>query len=181
MVRFLLFPIALVIFIFPVVAALQPDSFIITRSQLIDAPPETVFTHVNDLTKWHDWSPWAKIDPNAKETFSGPQEGAGAVMQWEGNIEVGSGRMTIVTSVPAQLVRFRLAFFKPLRAIHTAEFTFKKQGTQTLVTWSMSGRNDFVGKAMGLIFNCEKMVGGQFEKGLLSLQAISEGKKAPKA
>jgi hypothetical protein len=38
----------------------------------------------------------------------------------------------------------------------------------------MSGRNNFIGKAFGLFVDCDKMVGGQFEKGLASMKAIVE-------
>jgi uncharacterized protein YndB with AHSA1/START domain len=157
---------ALVVFI-----ATRPSDFRITRSATIAAAPETLFTQVNDLHRWNSWSPWAKIDPNAKQTFSGPPAGVGASSTWAGNNEVGEGRMTITESRPNDLVQLRLEFFKPFQATNVAEFTFQPEGAQTLVTWTMTGKNNFIAKAFGLVVDCDKMVGGQFEQGLAQLRA----------
>jgi uncharacterized protein YndB with AHSA1/START domain len=157
---------ALVVFI-----ATRPSDFRITRSATIAAAPEALFTQVNDLHRWNSWSPWAKIDPNAKQTFSGPPAGVGASSTWAGNNEVGEGRMTITESRPNDLVQLRLEFFKPFQATNVAEFTFQPEGAQTLVTWTMTGKNNFIAKAFGLVVDCDKMVGGQFEQGLAQLRA----------
>jgi Polyketide cyclase / dehydrase and lipid transport len=156
-----------------VVIATRPTEFTVKRSAAMPFPAEVIFQHVNDLHLWQAWSPWARLDPNAKNSYSGSPSGGGAVMAWAGNNKVGEGRMTITESRPAQLIRFRLEFFKPFKATNTAEFTFQPQAGQTLITWSMSGRNNFMGKAFGLIINCDKMVGGQFEQGLANLRAVA--------
>ena len=161
-----------------VVVALQPADFRVTRSATISAPPAVVFAQVNDLHKFQDWSPWAKLDPAAKSDFQGPPAGTGAAFSWAGNMEVGEGTMTITESRPAELVRFKLDFKKPMAGTSTAEFTFKPEGGATLVTWSMEGKNGFAGKAVSLVMDCDKMVGGQFEKGLADLKKIAEA--APK-
>jgi len=160
--------------VFVVVVSTRPSEFRITRTAAISAPAAAVFAQVNDLHRWKAWSPWAKMDPNAKEVHEGPAAGAGAKMSWSGNNKVGEGSMTITESRPNDFVRFRLEFLKPFAATNTAEFTFKPQGNQTVVTWSMFGHNNFMGKAMGLIMNCDKMVGGQFEKGLAQLKSVAE-------
>ena len=174
MLKKLLIGLAAIIVLFLIVAAMQPADFRITRSATIAAPPATVFGQINDFHKWNDWSPWAKLDPNAKNTFDGPPSGVGASFAWAGNSEVGEGRMTITESKPGELVRMKLEFIKPFAATNTTEFTLKPEGSQTAVTWSMSGTNGFIGKCMGLIMNCDKMVGGQFEKGFANLKAIVE-------
>jgi Polyketide cyclase / dehydrase and lipid transport len=157
-----------------IVVAVQPAEFRITRSNLISAAPAVVFAQVNDLHKWEAWSPWAKMDPNAKNIFAGPPAGTGASMHWAGNRQVGEGIMTILESRPDELIRLKLEFLKPFKAIHTAEFTFKPAGDQTSVTWSMSGKNSFMGKAFTLVMDCGKMIGGQFEKGLAAMKSIAE-------
>jgi hypothetical protein len=139
-------------------------------------PAPTVFAQVNELRKWKAWSPWAKKDPNAKESYEGPAAGTGAIMSWAGNNEVGEGRMTIVESRPAELVRFKLEFFKPFAATNTAAFEFRPEGQGTRVTWTMNGRNNFIGKAMCLVFDMDKMVGGDFEQGLAGIRQIVEAK-----
>ncbi len=160
--------------VFIVVAALQPADFRIARSAMIAAPPSVVFAHFNDFHKWNDWSPWAKMDPDAKHTFDGSPAGVGAGFAWAGNSKVGEGRMTIIESKPNDLIRLKLEFTKPFTAINITEFTFKPEGSQTAVTWAMSGHNNFFAKAFGLFINCDKMVGGDFEKGFANLKAIIE-------
>ncbi len=158
-----------------VVVVLRPDEFKVTRSATIAAPPEVVFEQVNNLQKWNAWSPWAKMDPNAKNTFEGPPSGLGASFAWAGNNKVGEGSMKITESRANERVRFDLEFVKPFKASNITEFTFASQGNQTVVTWTMSGKNNFIGKLFGLIMNCDKMVGGQFEQGLANMKVIAEG------
>jgi hypothetical protein len=122
-----------------------------------------------------DWSPWAKLDPNAKNSFEGPESGEGAIFRWAGNDEVGEGSMTITESKPSELVRLKLAFVKPMEDTSDTEFTFKPDGERTMVTWTMSGTyKDFMSKAICMCMNMDKMVGGKFEEGLASMKAIVE-------
>jgi Polyketide cyclase / dehydrase and lipid transport len=158
-----------------VLAAMQPADFRITRTGSISAPTSAIFPHVNNLQNWDAWSPWAKLDPNAKNSFEGPVEGVGAKMSWAGNNKVGVGSMSITESRPSDFIQFKLEFLKPMQATNTSEFAFKPEGDQTAVTWTMAGTNNFMGKLMGLIMNCDKMVGGQFEQGLTALKVLVEG------
>ena len=166
--------IAAVVIIFLGVVAMQPAEFRVTRSGTIPASPAAVFPHVNELRKWEAWSPWARLDPGAKSTFEGPAAGVGSSMAWAGNKNVGEGRMTIVESRANELVQFRLEFYKPFKATNTATFTFKPEAGQTVVTWSMSGTNSFMGKAINVFINCDRMVGGQFEQGLANMREVVE-------
>src|SRR5215203_2878282 len=137
-----------------IVIARRPDEFRTVRSATFSASPEALFAYVNDLRKFQIWSPWARLDPSAKTTFEGPADGTGAVFKWAGSAKVGAGSMTIIESRPADLVRMRLEFLKPFRATNTAEFTFTQAGAGTQVTWSMTGRSNFVSKAVGLFVDC---------------------------
>ena len=154
--------------------ATRPAEFRVTRSASIAAPAPAVFVHVNELRNWPAWSPWARKDPQMKQTYEGPPAGTGAVTSWMGNKDVGEGRMSIVESRPAELIRFKLEFFKPFAATNSAEFSFKEEGGRTAVTWSMRGQNNFVGKAMGVVFDFDKMIGADFEAGLASLKTVLE-------
>lgn len=174
MIAKILIALAVVILVFVIVVASRPSDFSYQRSITISAAPSTVFPHVNDLHQWQVWSPWAKKDPAAKNNFEGPPAGIGAAMSWAGNNDVGEGKMTVVESKPDELVQFRLDFKKPFEGTNIAEFTFKPEGNQTLVTWSMSGKNTFVFKAISLFMDCDKMIGGEFEKGLADLKNIVE-------
>jgi Polyketide cyclase / dehydrase and lipid transport len=174
MLNIILFLIPIAIIVVLALAARQPDDFRITRTGNISAPASAIFPHVNTLQNWNAWSPWAKLDPKAKNSFEGPTEGVGAKMSWAGNNKVGVGSMTITESRPSDFIQFKLEFLKPMKATNIAEFTFKPDGDQTIVTWSMSGTNNFMAKVMGLIMNCDKICGGMFEQGLASLKAVAE-------
>ncbi|HEY5791981.1 MAG TPA: SRPBCC family protein [Chthoniobacterales bacterium] len=168
----ILLGLAILVAALAVFIATRPSDFRITRSAVLPAPPSVVFPQVNDLHKWEAWSPWAKLDPNSKTTFDGPPAGTGSSMAWAGNEQVGEGKMTITESKLNELILMRLEFIKPFQATNATEFTFKPEGSGTLVTWTMSGQNNFVGKAIGLFMNCEKMLGGQFEQGLDNLKKV---------
>jgi len=154
--------VAVVVVAFIGVVAMRPSEFRISRTTLIAAPAPAAFGQVNDFHHWPAWSPWAKIDPAMKQSYAGAPSGAGAVYTWAGNHEVGEGRMTITESCPGELIRIKLEFLKPFAATSTAEFTFKPEGDQTAVTWSMEGRNNLMAKASHLFMNMDKMIGGNF-------------------
>jgi len=160
-----------------VVVQFQPAQFRIERSTTIRASAADVFAQVNDLHKWEAWSPWAKRDPAMKQTYEGPPAGTGAVSAWSGNKDVGEGRMTITESQTNELVRIKLEFLKPFKATNVSEFKIQPQGDQSMVTWSMSGENDFMMKAVHLVMSMDKMVGNDFEKGLADLKSLTEVKK----
>jgi hypothetical protein len=156
------------------IIATQPSEFRVKRSAVMAAPSQVIFAQVNDLHKWEAWSPWAKLDPNAKSSYEGPEAGVGAVMSWDGNNDVGAGSMKITDSKQNEAVTYQLDFLKPMKGTDIAEITLQAEGENTLVTWNMSGTNNFIGKAVGLVFNCEKMVGDQFDKGLANIKGIVE-------
>jgi len=164
----------LVLGVFAAIVAMRPSDFRVERSAVVSAPAPVVFAQVNDLHNWDAWSPWAKLDPAAKQTFDGPRAGTGAAFAWAGNNQVGEGRMTITESRPNELVRFRLDFVKPLAGTNTAEFTFTPQGNQTAVRWTMTGRQNFITKTVCMFMSMDKMVGGQFEQGLAQMKSVAE-------
>jgi uncharacterized protein YndB with AHSA1/START domain len=178
MLKKILIASAVVIVVLVIVVLLQPSQFQVTRSATIAAPPEAVFAQVDDFHRWEAWSPWAKLDPAAKNSFEGPAAGTGAVFRWAGNSEVGAGSMTITESQPGKLVRMRLDFLQPMAATNTADFTFAPAGSGTTVTWSMYGTNNFMCRAIGLVMNMDKMVGGMFEQGLANMKGIVEAGQA---
>lgn len=155
--------------------ATRPAHFRISRSAIIHAKPSAVFEQVNDFHKWEAWSPWARLDPECKNTFEGAPSGKGAIFKWSGDNRVGEGRQEIVESRPNELVRIKLQFVRPFYATNQTDIDFESEGNGTCVYWTMSGRNNFMGKAFSLIMDCEKMVGPQFEQGLANLKSIVEG------
>ncbi|MFN0197661.1 MAG: SRPBCC family protein [Planctomycetaceae bacterium] len=167
-----------ILILFIVIVAMQPAAFRIERSTTIAAPPAVVFPFVNDFHNWIAWSPWEKIDSTMTKTFDGPASGTGAKYSWSGNKKVGEGRMTILESRANEIIRIKLEFLKPFVATNTAEFTFVPEGTQTRIVWAMTGQNNFMMKGFNLLMNMDKLVGGDFEKGLASMKAAVEGVNA---
>ena len=179
MFKKILIALAVILFGFAGLVALQPSEFRIARTATIAAPPPAVFAQVNDFHNWEAWSPWAKIDPAAKTSFESSSAGTGAVFRWAGNHEVGEGSMTITESLPSERIRIRLDFVKPFQDTADAEFTFKPEGDQTSVTWSMWGQNDFISKAICIFMDMDEMVGGKYEEGLANLRSVVEGAPRP--
>ena len=163
-----------VIIVFVIAVALRSPDFRIERSLTMTASPAAVFAQVNDFHQWEAWSPWAKLDSKATNSFDGPPAGTGASFHWAGNDEVGEGGMTITESRPAEFIRIRLDFIKPMPGTSTADYTFTAKGDQTTMTWAMYGKNNFLCRAVCMFMDMDKMVGGQFEQGLAGIKAIVE-------
>jgi hypothetical protein len=153
-------------------AAVKPDSFGVQRATAINAPAEKIFPLINDLHAHTSWSPFEK-DPNMKRTHSGAPQGKGAVYEWDGNRNVGSGRLAIADSTPSNITMI-LDMFRPFKAHNTVNFLIEPQGSATRVTWAMRGQQPYMAKLMSTFINCDKMVGGQFEEGLAKLKALAE-------
>lgn len=168
--------IALVVLLlgFVILVLMQPASFRVERSAVIAATPEKVFAQIEDFHKWEAWSPWAKIDPQAKVTFSGAASGKGSIFTWSGNNDLGEGRQEIIECEAPKHIRIHLEFTRPFKAVNQTDFTFVPEGAGTKVTWTMTGQNNFMGKAVSLFMDCDKMVGPDFEKGLSQLRTVCE-------
>ncbi len=165
--------IALVVVVL-LIAALKPDTFRIERSISIAAPPAAVYGLIDDFHNWAAWSPWERLDPQLKRTFSGAPRGQGAIYEWEGTPKVGTGRMEILHADAPSDVRIQLDFFKPFEAHNTAEFLVRPEGNGTRATWAMFGPNPFMMKVMKVFMNMENMVGKDFEAGLANMKTAAE-------
>lgn len=154
-------------------AATRPDVFRVERSTSIKAAPEKIFPLIADFHQWAAWSPWEKMDPAMKRTFSGAASGKGAVYAWEGNSKVGAGRMEVTDAVPSKIT-LQLDFIKPFEGHNIAEFTLTPNGETTNVTWAMHGPAPFISKLIGLFCNMDKMIGKDFETGLANMKVAAE-------
>ena len=165
---------AIAIAILLILAATKPDTFTVQRATTVKAPPERIFPLINDFHQWGTWSPYETKDPAMKRTFSGAANGNGAVYAWQGNKNVGSGRMEILdSSVPSKIV-IKLDFLAPFEGHNTAEFTMLPQGDVTNVSWLMRGPVPFMAKIMHVLMNIDHMVGKDFEIGLANLKRLTE-------
>jgi uncharacterized protein YndB with AHSA1/START domain len=165
---------AIVIAIVLILAATKPNTFSVQRATTVKAPPERIFPLINDFHQWGSWSPYENKDPAMKRSYSGAADGKGAVYGWEGNKNVGSGRMEILdTSKPSKIV-IKLDFFTPFEGHNTAEFTMLPQGDAINLTWLMHGPTPFMSKVMQVFINLDKMIGKDFEIGLANLKRLTE-------
>lgn len=155
-------------------ASTRPDSFSVQRSASIKAPPEKIFSLINDYRSWPQWSPYENRDPEMKRTYSGAATGKGTKYAWEGNRQVGSGEMEIIDTAPPRKVLIKLDFIKPFEAHNVAEFTLEPQGETTNVTWAMHGPVPLFGKVMHMVMDIDKMVGTDFAAGLANMKAAAE-------
>jgi carbon monoxide dehydrogenase subunit G len=155
-------------------AATKPDTFRVQRTTSVKAPPEKIFPLINDFHNFGAWSPYEKKDPAMKRTLSGASNGKGAVYEWEGDHNVGKGRMEITDTSPPSRVTINLDFVKPFATHNIVEFTLEPQGDSTNVTWAMHGPSPYIAKVMHVFFDMDSMVGNDFETGLANLKAIAE-------
>jgi uncharacterized protein YndB with AHSA1/START domain len=155
-------------------AGIKPNSFSVRRATSIKAPAEKIFPLISDFHQWGTWSPYETKDPAMKRTFSGATSGKGAVYAWDGNNNVGSGRMEILDAAAPSKIVIRLDFFKPFEGHNTAEFTMLPQGDATTLTWLMHGPAPFMSKMMQVFMNLDRMIGKDFEVGLANLKKLTE-------
>ena len=154
-------------------AATKPDSFRLSRSAAIAAPPDKVFALINDLRQFNTWNPFAKMDPKQVITYDAVTAGVGGAYNWQGE-KSGVGRMQIAESVPAQRVTAKLDFTKPFEAHNVVDFTVQPQGNGSTVTWAMHGPMPYLNRVMTIFFDMDKTVGKDFEAGLANLKALAE-------
>jgi uncharacterized protein YndB with AHSA1/START domain len=150
------------------------DTYSVERSARIDAPPEQVYEQLVDFHNWPTWSPWEGLDPDMERTYSGAQSGAGAVYAWSGNRKAGRGQMRMTSAVEPTNVHVELAFEKPFKSRSETVFSITPDGAGSRVTWSMTGEQTLMTKAMGIFKSMDQMIGPDFEKGLAQLKAVAE-------
>jgi hypothetical protein len=162
--------------------ATRPDTYHVERSTTVDAPAATVFAQIDDFSVWKEWSPWEKKDPAMKRTLSATTAGVGATYAWEGNKEVGKGKMTNVASSAGEKVGVKLEMLEPFPSTANISFTMQAESpTTTKLTWAMDGKHNFISKAFSVVKPMDGMVGKDFEDGLAGLKKVAEAKKPPPA
>lgn len=174
MLKKLVIAVVVILAVIAGLAAMQPDTFTVTRSITIKAPPEKIIPLVNDFRNWQSWSPWEKLDPNMQRTFSGADSGTGAVYAWQGNSDVGKGRMEITGQELPFKVTVKLEFIEPIASTNITDFALVPKGELTTVNWTMNGPMMYITKIMSVFTSMDKMIGKDFEKGLAQLKAVAE-------
>jgi len=174
MIKTIIIVIVVLIAAILIFAATKPDTFRVERSTSIKAAPENIYPLINDFHSWKAWSPWEKIGPAAKTMHGGAAGGVGAIYEWDGNNEVGTGRMEIIESSPPSKIVLKIDFIKPFACHNIIEFTLVPRGGSTIVTQAMYGPSPYLSKLVCLFFSMDKMVGTKYEEGLANLKAIAE-------
>lgn len=178
--------IAGVLVLFVAVVATRPAAYHVERRLEVAAPADRVFDVLNDLHRFTGvlvlfGSPWEQVDPGMQQTFEGPASGVGQSYAWNGDRGAGKGRMTIEESDAGRKVGIQLQFEEPMKSTATFALALADSPTGTLVTWSMDGNHNFIGKAFGLFMDMDKMLGADLEKGLARLKAVAEGRQPDRA
>jgi Polyketide cyclase / dehydrase and lipid transport len=165
-------------------AATKPDALHVERATSISAAPDKIFPLINDFKHWGAWSPYERKDPAMKRAFSGEASGKGSVYEWDGNSQVGKGRIEIIDASAPSRVSIKLDMFKPMEGHNIVDFTLEPRGgttqlgntqaSDTHVTWAMRGPCSYMGKLMGLVCDMDKMIGKDFEAGLANLKTLAE-------
>jgi len=174
-ILFIAVVLAIAIAIVLILAMAKPDRFRVERAAAIEAPPEKIFALIDDFHQWRSWSPWEDRDPAMKRTYEGAERGKGAVYAWDGNKNVGAGRMEILTAAAPSTIVIKLDFIRPFEGHNTAEFTMQPQGGATNVIWAMHGPAPLMHKVMQVFMNMDRMIGKDFETGLANLKTAAEG------
>lgn len=177
MTKKILLALALLVGGYMIYVALQPPDFTIVREQFVGAEPNAIFPYINNSKKANDWMPWAESDPKATMVYSGPEEGVGSTSSWDSPGKMGTGKAVVVESVPNQVVKTQLTYTKPMVMSQLAEISLKPSEKGTVVRWSVTGRNSYLGRLICTLMNMDKMVGGEFEKGLAKLKRTVEASK----
>lgn len=170
----ILIGIVLIIGLIAAYAAVQPAEYVIARSISIKAPASEIFPWINNSKKMNEWMPWIELDPKVVMTYSGPDEGVGAKSSWTSEGQMGVGSATISESTPNELVKTRLEYTKPFEMVQEAQMSITEKDGASVVRWSVSGKNNFIGRFFCVFMNMDKMVGNSFEKGLSKLKTTLE-------
>jgi len=173
MLKFTFILIVVVIAVILILASLKPKTFRVLRSAIIPVTPDRVFPYINDLHHWKSWSAWSKKDQNMQTTYSGPPGGKGAIYEWSGNKNVGSGKMEIIESIVPVLVVIKLDFITPFEGHNKTSLALQAIPEGTKVVWVMDGPMAFIPRVFSLFVDMDKMIGKDFEEGLEGLKAVT--------
>jgi uncharacterized protein YndB with AHSA1/START domain len=158
-------------------ATLQPSEMFISRELIVNAPPEKIFEYINNSKKANEWMPWKESDPGLVMNYSGPEAGVNSKSYWDSKGRMGTGEALVVESILNQTVKTQLTYIRPMTMSQLAEVSLHPTNAGTIVRWSVTGKNSFIGRFFCLFMNMDKMVGDQFLSGLNNLKKIIESDK----
>lgn len=155
---------------------LLPNALAMTRTIVVNRPRAAVYAMSNDLRIAKEWSPLYAQDPDADYSFGGDGPGAGQSMRWaSNNREIGTGRMSIVSSTENQSIDSILELAN--RATFNSHMQFQPGRGSTAIAWSMSaecgaGAVNIPCRYMNLILR--PMIEQRMDAGLHRLKTLAE-------
>jgi hypothetical protein len=173
MIPIILAVVAIVV-LFVVVAATRPAAYLVERKREIAAPADVVFGAVNDVERF------AGVVVLFGAPLTQEKKLDGASCSWSGDKDIGKGSMKLTEVVANEKVGVELELFEPMHTIANHALSIASAPNGSIVTWSMSGKHNFAGKAAGMLMNMDKALGADLEKGLARLQNLVE-QRAPRA
>lgn len=161
--------------VFLVVALFMPKEYNLDREIVIAKSADIVYSQVVDHQVRIKWSPWAAMDPNAKNTYEGTAGEVGSKWSWDGDpAKVGSGSAEIVNLVPGKLIEQKLVFLTPRAGVANESVSFEEVEGGTKTVWHFEKKLTYPVKRYVGAFLLDGMLGPVFEKGLESLKAQCE-------
>ena len=157
-----------------ILGLIGPKTSTVSRSVVIHASAPVVFTHASSLQRMAEWSPWSKKDTNMEVTYSGEEGMVGQSSTWSGNKDVGKGMQEITALVPEKSLDLKLTFMEPFAAVAAADLDLEAMGDSTKATWTYSGENNFISRIFLMFNDVDKMIGPDFQDGLMQLKVLSE-------
>ena len=156
-------------------ASTKPDYFTYQKEGIFSATPDKVFPYLNSFKLGNEWIPFGEEDPNMIKEYSGSDSGVGAKHHFSGNNEVGEGNLEILEVIPNQQVKINLSMLRPMAGENLVTYKLEPiDSSKTKFIWSIEGNQPFIGKVFSIFIDCEKMMGGKFEKGISNLKKIVE-------
>jgi hypothetical protein len=157
------------------------QAYRVERSTTIAAPDVFVLAEIMDFREWRKWLPREELDPDLKRVFSGSDAQPGSSYLWSGNDEVGSGRVSMISS-SAEKVVLEVQVEHPIDSLSDVAFTLAPDGDGIRLVWTVTGEKDGSGKAVTLFGGSPETIGGEMEAGLANLKALAEaGVPQPKS
>jgi effector-binding domain-containing protein len=169
--------IALVVIVFGL-SFIAPTKMHVERTIVIKAPKEVIFKNVKMFSNNKKWSPWEEKDSNIKTSIEGTDGSVGAMYKWVGNKDVGEGEQTIRKIDENRSVETDLHFIKPWESHAVAYTNLDDTSDGVKVSWGFNGEMSRPFNIMGLFMNMDRSIGGEYEKGLAKLKALSEKEAA---
>ncbi len=160
--------------LYVILGLVGPKNYHVERSMVVNGSSDLVWNEVSHFRNWERWSPWQEMEPDVKHIYEGEDGAVGSVMKWEGDKnKTGTGQMTFSAMDPNKKINYDLMFIVPFESKSNGYFTFEgAENNKTKVIWVNEGDISFAMRPMMMFMNMDKMLGGDFERGLFRIDSV---------